>query len=107
MIIADGDVFDCEYLWAIQLSDLEGVRFIKVDQEGEEVAWTENLQDILPFVMADEADIGGDSDNDDDYDDDQADDLFDTDHIDKPRPMNLDDGTHTAQADCFDKLNWQ
>src|SRR3546814_10918706 len=29
MIIADGDVFDCEYLWAIQLSDLEGVRFIK------------------------------------------------------------------------------
>src|SRR3546814_8619226 len=85
MIIADGDVFDCEYLWAIQLSDLEGVRFIKVDQEGEEVAWTENLQDILPFVMADEADIGGDSDIDDDYDDDQDDDLFDPDNIDTPR----------------------
>ncbi|MGB3289523.1 MAG: hypothetical protein WBA83_09630 [Burkholderiaceae bacterium] len=78
MTIADGDVFDCEYLWAIQLSDLEGVRFIKVNQEGEEIAWTENLRDILPFIMSDElaaADDTDDDDSDDDgYDEDDDDD---------------------------------
>ncbi|MEB2401407.1 MAG: hypothetical protein OZ927_17870 [Alcaligenaceae bacterium] len=67
MTIADGDVFDCEYLWAIQLSDLEGVRFIKVDQEGEEVAWADTLHDVLPFVMTDE--LAPESDDDDDLDD--------------------------------------
>ncbi|HUH60707.1 MAG TPA: hypothetical protein VL001_11620 [Candidimonas sp.] len=51
--LVDGEVYDCEYLWSIQLSDLEGVRFIKVDTEGEEIAWTANLHDILPFAMSD------------------------------------------------------
>lgn len=73
MTIAADDVFDCEYLWAIQLSDLEGVRYIKVDQEGDEVAWADTLQDILPFVMADE--LAADSDDDDaDEDEDEDDD---------------------------------
>src|SRR3546814_11725693 len=98
MIIADGDVFDCEYLWAIQLSDLEGVSFIKVDQEGEEVAWTENLQDILPFVMADDADIGGASDNDDDYDADQDEHRFHTHQLDTRRTLQITDRTITAQG---------
>jgi hypothetical protein len=73
LVIADGDVYDCEYLWAIQLSDLEGVRFIKVDQEGEEIAWSENLRDVLPFVMTDEA-ISDDIDDNDDFEDDSPDD---------------------------------
>ncbi|RTZ39173.1 hypothetical protein EKL30_18345 [Candidimonas sp. SYP-B2681] len=73
LTIAEGDVFDCEYLWAIQLSDLEGVRFIKVDQEGEEIAWSENLRDVLPFVMTDEA-ISDDIDDNDDFEDDSPDD---------------------------------
>src|SRR5690606_5064132 len=48
----DGDdPLECELLWAIQLSDLEGVRFIKVDGNGDEVAWTEELADILPFAL--------------------------------------------------------
>lgn len=71
MKIAEGDVFDCEYLWAIQLSDLEGVRFIKVDHEGDEVAWADRLTDILPFVMAEELildDATGDEDDEDDED---------------------------------------
>lgn len=63
--LVDGEVYDCEYLWSIQLSDLEGVRFIKVDTEGEEVAWTANLHDILPFAMTD-APLPDDNDTDED-----------------------------------------
>ena len=86
MDIVDGEVYDCEYLWAIQLSDLEGVRFIKVDQDGDEVAWTENLQDILPFAMTDEP-IADDDDIDDESDDDD-DDIFDSDNIGSPRTLH-------------------
>lgn len=88
MIIADGDVFDCEYLWAIQLSDLEGVRFIKVNQEGEEIAWTENLRDILPFIMSDEP-VADDDPDDDSYDDDddRDDDIYGSD-FDPPRTLH-------------------
>ena len=85
MTISDGEVFDCEYLWAIQLSDLEGVRFIKVDQEGDEVAWTDTLQDILPFIMADEAPADDDSGDDDDDDDD---DMLDLDEHNGPRTLH-------------------
>lgn len=85
MTVADGDVFECEYLWAIQLSDLEGIRFIKVDQDGDEVAWTENLSDVLPFVMAD--DDSQDDDSDDELDDDD-DDPYDTGDIESPRTLH-------------------
>lgn len=69
--IGDNEIYDCEYLWAVQLCDLEGVRFIKVDQEGDEVAWTDNLQDILPFAIVDEPisddlDLDGDESTDTD-----------------------------------------
>lgn len=71
--IGDNEIYDCEYLWAVQLCDLEGVRFIKVDQEGDEVAWTDNLQDILPFAIVDEPisddlDLDGDESTDTDTD---------------------------------------
>lgn len=69
LVIADGDAYECEYLWAIQLSPLESVRYIKVDQEGDEVAWTDNLLEILPFAVVDEAppdeDMNGEPDDDD------------------------------------------
>lgn len=84
MTIRDGDAFDCEYLWAIQLSDLEGVRYIKVDQDGDEVAWTDTLQEILPFIMTDEA---APEDDDDDRDD-EDDDLLDLDGPDAPRTLH-------------------
>ena len=90
MVISDGDVFECEYLWAIQLSDLEGVRFIKVDQEGEEIAWSENLRDVLPFVMADEA-VSDDIDDIDDLDSDGPDDdgdMFDPHDSGTPRTLH-------------------
>lgn len=87
MKVADGDVFDCEYLWAIQLSDLEGVRYIKVDQDGDEVAWTENLADVLPFVMVDDLPATDDDDEDDDSIDDD-DDMPDYGNTDSPRTLH-------------------
>lgn len=74
---AEGDVYDCEYLWAVQLSDLEGVRYIKVDQQGEEVAWSDELRNILPFALVDEP--LPDDDDDDNEDDDPYDDSDDSD----------------------------
>ncbi len=74
--IGSDEVFDCEYLWAIQLSTLEGVRFIKVDQQGDEVAWTDDLREILPFHLSDEPVPGEEDENepDDDDEDDPEDD---------------------------------
>ncbi|HLR13576.1 MAG TPA: hypothetical protein VK104_08185 [Burkholderiaceae bacterium] len=48
---ATADTYQCEFLWAVQLSDVPGVRFIKVDSQGEEIAWTDNLNEILPFDL--------------------------------------------------------
>jgi len=45
------DMLACELLWAVQLSDLEGARYIKLDRTGEEVAWTAELAEILPFAL--------------------------------------------------------
>src|SRR5690606_18731244 len=73
MEVTEDDTNTCEYLWAVQLADLEGVRFIKVDQAGDEIAWTENLQDILPFVMNDDVlTPEDDSDDEDDRNDDSS-----------------------------------
>ncbi len=71
------DVYDCEYLWAVQLSDIEGVRFIKVDQDGEEIAWSDDLRSVLPFELTDAPlpDDDDDDDLDEDNDDDGDDDL--------------------------------
>jgi len=45
------DVYDCVYLWAIQLSPMEGERFVKLDHQGEEFGWSDNLADLLPFDL--------------------------------------------------------
>mgnify|MGYP006192981361 CR=1 FL=1 len=69
----DNAVYACRYLWAIQLSDAEPVRFIKVDEEGEEVAWTETLEELLPFALSEDAFAPeDDTDEDDDEDDDDS-----------------------------------
>lgn len=62
--IADGEIYQCRYLWAIQLSDIEGVRFIKVDEEGDEVAWSDDLNTMLPFALGTEPEPAPDDEND-------------------------------------------
>ncbi|WP_424649002.1 hypothetical protein [Castellaniella sp.] len=67
--LSDGQAVDCEFLWAIQLSDLEGVRYIKVDAQGEEVAWTDALTDLLPFDLQDAQAPADDEEDEDDEED--------------------------------------
>jgi len=73
LALEDDQPLECEFLWAIQLCGLEGVRFIKVDGDGEGAAWTDTLADVLPFAM-DEAPSAADDDDEDGDDDDHADD---------------------------------
>lgn len=47
------EAYQCEFLWAVQLSAIPGVRYIKVDHQGEEIAWTDHLKEILPFDLSD------------------------------------------------------
>lgn len=65
----DGEIYDCQFMWAIQLSDIEGVRFIKVDSEGEEVAWSDTLESMLPFDTRNEPELPPDDEDDDTGDD--------------------------------------
>lgn len=51
--LADGQAVDCEFLWAIQLSELEGCRYTKVDASGEETGWSDDLAELLPFQLID------------------------------------------------------
>lgn len=64
LAMVDGEHYLCEYLWAVQLSDLPGVRYIKVDQEGDEIAWVDNLREILPFDVVDTPAEDDDSEDD-------------------------------------------
>ncbi|MGB6240875.1 MAG: hypothetical protein WBF69_00160 [Castellaniella sp.] len=75
--LSDGQPVDCEFLWAIQLSELEGCRYIKVDAQGEEAGWSDELSELLPFELSetelpddeddaaniDESDAGDDADD--------------------------------------------
>jgi len=61
---APDDVFDCRLLWAIQITSVEGERFIKLDDRNEVVAWSDDLADLLPFAIDPDEDF-------DDQDDEQ------------------------------------
>lgn len=65
---------ECELLWAIQLSELEGARYIKVDSDGEEAAWADTLAEVLPFALTGAADDDKAADDENDEDDDDDDD---------------------------------
>ncbi|SPU53061.1 hypothetical protein [Bordetella trematum] len=66
--------YDCLYLWAIQISLNEGERYIKLDQEGEECAWSDLLSDVLPFDLSETTDdLDALDDEDDEPDDDEQD----------------------------------
>jgi len=69
---ADNDTYDCLYLWAIQITLAEGERFVKLDQTGEETAWSDDLLDVLPFALSDDPlpEIDEEDEDEDDDDDD-------------------------------------
>lgn len=62
--LSDGQPIDCEFLWAIQLSDQTGVRYVKVDASGEEAGWSDDLAELLPFELSET----GQPDDEDDPD---------------------------------------
>ncbi|KDC75665.1 hypothetical protein L514_3897 [Bordetella bronchiseptica MBORD635] len=70
---SDTESYDCLYLWAVQISLVEGERFIKLDQDGDECAWSDQLTDVLPFALS-EDELPPDDDEDDEDDEDGADD---------------------------------
>ena len=49
------EVYDCLYLWAVQLSPAPSERYVKLDHQGEEAGWSDRLADLLPFDLTDEA----------------------------------------------------
>jgi len=70
---SDDDTYDCLYLWAIEISLNEGERFIKLDHDGEESAWSDNLEDVLPFALTEEP-VSEDPDAEDDEDEEDEED---------------------------------
>lgn len=66
---ADHDSYDCLYLWAVQITLTEGERFVKLDQSGDEAAWSDDLTDVLPFALSEEPLPDPDEDEDDEEDD--------------------------------------
>jgi hypothetical protein len=77
---ADDESYDCLYLWAIQITLSEGERFVKLDHDGEESAWSDSLEDVLPFVLNDgglaavDGELMFSADDDEDEDDDDGED---------------------------------
>lgn len=65
----DQEIYDCQCLWMIQLSSIEGVRYIKLDDQGDEVGWSDTLGEILPFDVQEPL-LSDDSDDLDEEDDD-------------------------------------
>jgi hypothetical protein len=86
---SDTETYDCLYLWAIQITQTEGERFIKFDQHGEETAWSDDLADMLPFALSDEPLPDEEEEEDDDGEEDDTDDEdFHADHM-PPNGYNL------------------
>ena len=51
----DTEVYDCQYLWAIQITDDPEARFVRLDDQGEEFDFSNDLTELLPFDLTDEA----------------------------------------------------
>lgn len=63
--LSDGEALDCEFLWAIQLSELTDSRCIKLDASGEETGWSDDLAELLPFQLSDIEQPDDEDDQDD------------------------------------------
>ncbi|MNR52926.1 hypothetical protein D3C85_1728510 [compost metagenome] len=63
----------------------EGERFIKLDHDGEESAWSDSLEDVLPFALTEEPQPEPTEDEDEDEDEDDEDDDTPYERVDEPR----------------------
>jgi hypothetical protein len=71
----ESEVYDCQYLWAVQITDDPEARFVRLDQHGDEFDYAMDLAELLPFDLTDEAlpdpdlelleDLGDDDDDPD------------------------------------------
>lgn len=69
LAVAENETYSCRFLWAVQRADFEEVKYVKINHEGDEHGWAENLQELLPF------DLGADTladDNEDGLDEELA-----------------------------------
>ena len=51
----DTEVYDCQYLWAIQITEDPEARFVRLDANGDEFDFSMELSELLPFDLTDEA----------------------------------------------------
>lgn len=65
--IAENEIYSCRFMWAIQRTDADDVKYVKINHEGDENAWGETLKEVLPF------DMSGDPMADDEDDDETTD----------------------------------
>ena len=86
--MSDNVTYDCAYLWAIEISVTADERFVKLDHDGEESAWSDDLIDVLPFGLNDDDLL--DDDEDDESEDDDEDDITGT----GASPLSTDPETH-------------
>lgn len=71
----DYDVYACDCLWIIQLSDDESGRYVKVDPLNQEYMAANDLRELLPFDISDDAvDIPPQEADDEDSAEDDAED---------------------------------
>ncbi|PRZ01551.1 hypothetical protein BCM14_0061 [Jezberella montanilacus] len=50
----DTDIYDCRYLWSIQITDDPEARFVRLDEHGNEFDFSNDLAELLPFETTDE-----------------------------------------------------
>jgi len=73
----DTEVYDCQYLWAIQITEDPEARFVRLDDQGEEFDFSNDLAELLPFDLTDEALPDPDLELQEDLGEDDEDDLQD------------------------------
>ncbi len=50
----DHESYDCQYMWAIQITEDPEARFVRLDENGEEFDFSNELSELLPFELSDE-----------------------------------------------------
>lgn len=50
--LAENETYSCRFLWAVQRIDMEGIRYVKLDEQGDDVGWSETLNELLPFDLS-------------------------------------------------------